>query len=328
MSRFIAGVIALAVLSIVPIGQAKPPDLPENLIITVQPIQYIPVEFIPAPTPPDQHALRQCPVVCPTVLENLKRLVEAGEELESARKHAEAGNLAAALERIDAIRKLVPGTSIEKDCEAVVLQLSAKWNIKLDGMGECCCGCPYYAKFVSTARCWMSQAHTWAKKVDWTAAQDGKAVMVEGLLKAAHLALGEGRMDKAAELVRQAYALNPKRVEADPLAYKMGLLEGRTGGGEEASEPLPAHPRQLPKMTQKVSLKVSAHSQVKNVIEYLASVQFRLDSPPKHANGIMMFGLMANGRPSLMMHARCPTTGATWHICLGGMVPVVWVTTN
>jgi hypothetical protein len=47
---------------------------------------------------------------------------------------------------------------------------------------------------------------------------------VNGLMKACYLALEEGRFDKAAELAREAHALDPARVEGDPLIYKMQLL--------------------------------------------------------------------------------------------------------
>jgi hypothetical protein len=47
---------------------------------------------------------------------------------------------------------------------------------------------------------------------------------VKGLMKACHLAFEEGRYDKAADLARQAHALDPRRVEADPLVYKLHLL--------------------------------------------------------------------------------------------------------
>lgn len=61
-------------------------------------------------------------------------------------------------------------------------------------------------------------------------------VMVDGLMKACHLALGEGRIEKAAELARQAHALDPERVEADPVAYKLHLLD----------MPVPQEPKQTP----------------------------------------------------------------------------------
>ena len=52
----------------------------------------------------------------------------------------------------------------------------------------------------------------------------GVAEQVDGLMKACYLAIGEGRNAKAADLARQAHALDPKRVEADPLVYKLHML--------------------------------------------------------------------------------------------------------
>src|SRR5262249_27615883 len=52
----------------------------------------------------------------------------------------------------------------------------------------------------------------------------GKREMVNGLMKACYLAFSEGRYDKASDLARQAHAVDPARVEADPLVYKMHLL--------------------------------------------------------------------------------------------------------
>jgi tetratricopeptide (TPR) repeat protein len=52
----------------------------------------------------------------------------------------------------------------------------------------------------------------------------GVAEQVAGLMKACYLAIREKRFEKAADLARQAHALDPRRVEADPLIYKMHLL--------------------------------------------------------------------------------------------------------
>jgi hypothetical protein len=43
-------------------------------------------------------------------------------------------------------------------------------------------------------------------------------------MKACRLLMNEGLHERAAELARQAYALDPERVMADPLIYKMHLL--------------------------------------------------------------------------------------------------------
>jgi hypothetical protein len=51
-------------------------------------------------------------------------------------------------------------------------------------------------------------------------------VQARGLMKACYLALAEGRHQKAADLARQAHALAPELVEADPIVYKLHLLPG------------------------------------------------------------------------------------------------------
>jgi hypothetical protein len=51
----------------------------------------------------------------------------------------------------------------------------------------------------------------------------GVKEQVDGLMKACYFAVREGRNAKAADLARQAHALDPKRVEADPLVYKLHM---------------------------------------------------------------------------------------------------------
>jgi hypothetical protein len=53
-----------------------------------------------------------------------------------------------------------------------------------------------------------------------------KKLMAEGLLKACRLAVVDGCYDRAADLARQAYAVDPARVEADPMVIKLDLLNG------------------------------------------------------------------------------------------------------
>jgi hypothetical protein len=64
---------------------------------------------------------------------------------------------------------------------------------------------------------------------------------VDGLMKACHLALAEGRFEKAADLAREAHALDAERVEADPVVYKLHLLvvqeQHRKQNEEQAPRP-------------------------------------------------------------------------------------------
>jgi hypothetical protein len=73
----------------------------------------------------------------------------------------------------------------------------------------------------------------------------GVKEQVDGLMKACHLAMAEKRYEKAAALAREAHALDPARVEADPLVYKMHLLAEKCG--KRAEKPAgPAKPKQGP----------------------------------------------------------------------------------
>jgi hypothetical protein len=343
MSRRFTGfaLAILAGLSSGAFGLAKPPDLPENLLIIVQPIQNLPCEFEQQAKPcyVDRQAVKECaPQTGRTVLDNLHLLLEASKELGKARKHAEAGNVGAALECVDNVRKMVPGSHVEQQCDEVIRTITTKLNLDgVLGAEECeaaCCFCPCIGLFTRAVHCWASQARHFVEKLD---VKDGKSVTVEGLLKAAHLAMAEGRTAKAAELVRQAHALSPERVEADPLVYKMHLLEEcpKAKGGEEASEParpLPIHPRQHRKTKPtNPEMDTNAIERVEDkvpIVLQLGICQFRLYSPPKGTNGCLMLGLTVTGQPTLMVHTRCPATGAVWHVYLGGNVPVVWKTGN
>lgn len=53
-----------------------------------------------------------------------------------------------------------------------------------------------------------------------------KKILVEGLMKACRLAVVDGRYAKAADLARQAHAVDPARVESDPMVIKLDLLGG------------------------------------------------------------------------------------------------------
>ena len=75
----------------------------------------------------------------------------------------------------------------------------------------------------------------------------GVKEQVDGLLKACYFAVREGRNAKAADLARQAHALDPKRVEGDPLVYKLHLLAEK-GQCEECETPRESSPA-CPKYT-------------------------------------------------------------------------------
>jgi hypothetical protein len=80
----------------------------------------------------------------------------------------------------------------------------------------------------------------------------GVREQVRGLMKACHLALAEGRHDKAADLAREAHALDPETVEADPVVYKLHLLtematrEQTAGGRSQLCPHLPPMDGRVP----------------------------------------------------------------------------------
>ena len=92
MSRRFPGVLALGLLTACLAGAAcclaKPPDLPQNLIIIVHPIQLppdLPMSEQPAPQPcqlaPDRFARQEVdPETTRSVLENLNALIRANDE--------------------------------------------------------------------------------------------------------------------------------------------------------------------------------------------------------------------------------------------------------
>jgi hypothetical protein len=65
---------------------------------------------------------------------------------------------------------------------------------------------------------------------------------VTGLMKACHLAMSAGRTGRAAALAREAYALDPERVTADPLVYKMHLLTLKQDQPRSDSPARKSHP--------------------------------------------------------------------------------------
>jgi hypothetical protein len=167
---------------------------------------------------------------------------------------------------------------------------------------------------------------------------EGKQVMAEGLLKAAHLAMSEGCTTKAADLVRQAHALMPKLVEADPMVYKLHLLD--TGKpaitGEEAAEPsrvLPIHPRQHPDIQK---LRVWSTKMMESEYLHTARMFMRQSimasvipttTPAEHfENGMVTLGLTCTGQPTMTVFLRGPKFGAHWMVHVShGKLPVVWM---
>jgi hypothetical protein len=146
------------------------------------------------------------------VLENLESLTMADKLLEAADGLAQAGCLGEALECCALAQDLCPGSPCADRAESVMVNL--------------------YVRACEPA----SGAEATVKS---SKSKPGVEQEVAGLMKACRLLMNEGLHEQAAELARQAFALDPERVMADPLIYKMNLLAParHPAGASEPSEP-------------------------------------------------------------------------------------------
>jgi hypothetical protein len=79
-----------------------------------------------------------------------------------------------------------------------------------------------------------------ARKVSRRESTRGVEEQVTGLLKACYHAVQNEHYEKAADLARQAYALDARRVEGDPVVYKFSLIE--TCAARRIASPTPECP--------------------------------------------------------------------------------------
>jgi hypothetical protein len=140
---------------------------------------------------------------------------------------------------------------------------------------------------------------------------------VEGLMQACRLAAEAGRHARAAELARQAYALDAERVEADPLVYKMHLLalkrdkgKARHRGpehGAEECEPTCPHTGECP--TPKHEPPPVDDGIVGALEQVLEEVEARPDEAPHHTG--------------VSLHGRCYDVDCSWTgLRVRGQVPL------
>jgi hypothetical protein len=214
-----------------PLVWAKPPDLPEDGTFTVKQAQSPPAatsEDLPMPredadiTCPylrkqsiDRHVLQIAdPGMNREVLENLERLKRADNLLELAKELASYGFSVEAIECCACAAELCPGSPCARRAEDTLLELALGIIAPLNSSEE------------------AAEART---------VEPGVEQMVYDLMKACHLLMTQGMQREASEIARQAYALDPESVQADPLVYKMHLLSNspatRPAGSSESSEP-------------------------------------------------------------------------------------------
>jgi hypothetical protein len=170
----------------------------------------------------DRHAVQFAdPDVSRDVLANLEKLRQADDLIELAEELAAAGDIDEALECCALVEDLCPGSPCAHRAVDVMFDLCFGINQPASGGEE------------------AAEEHSEADAA--SPPVDGVEMQVNGLMKACRLLMNEGMHCQAAELARQAYALDPERVMADPLVYKMHLLthsrEHQPAGASEASEP-------------------------------------------------------------------------------------------
>ncbi len=283
---------------------AKPPDLPEDGTFTAAPDKSpsAPVlEVLPMPqentdvTCPylrqqriDRHACQLAdPQIGRDVLDNLKRLEEADNLLDLAKELAYDGFLDAAMACCDYAVELCPGSPCAARASDTMLELA---------LGV-----------LPPARDSEEAAEIQPDEPAGEEPDPGIEPMVCGLMKACHLLMNQGMQHQAAELARQAFALDPQRVQADPLIYKMHLLAEsppakRTGASEE-SEP------------QTCPYCPSAGKPIREIIpakKKKAADDTSLLMP--HLIESMPFEIAANAEGELRVNADCPLGGNVYHL--------------
>ncbi len=161
----------------------------------------------------DRHACQLAdPQIGRDVLDNLESLKAADTLLEMAEQFARAGCFGEAMECCAFAQDLCPGSPCANRAAGVMFDLYVRACELVIGTEE---------------------ASDASKK------EPGVEQQVNGLMKACRLLVNEGLHEQAAELARQAFAMDPERVMADPLIYKMHLLatSPAPSGSSESAEP-------------------------------------------------------------------------------------------
>lgn len=148
------------------------------------------------------------------VIDNLKRLKQADSLLETAKDLAQDGFPIEAMECCDRAAELCPGSPCAERAADTMLELALGIEMRTSGAEE------------------IAEPQT---------QEPGVKQLVSSLMDSCHLLMNQGMQHEAAKLAQQAYAIDPQRVGADPLIYKMHLLADspttQPAGASEASEP-------------------------------------------------------------------------------------------
>jgi hypothetical protein len=306
------GALLMLAFSIPDRAAAKPPDPSEDGASTAKSSNPT-IEVLPMPHEDPEAAcpyLRQqridrhaCQIADPDmsrdVLENLKRLEEADDLLELAKELAHEGLLDAAMECCNRAAELCPGSSCAERATAAMIELALVTLPSISDNEE------------------ASEVQT--EQLVGKVSEPGIAPMVGGLMKACHLLMNQGMQHQAAELARQAYALDPQRVMADPLIYKMHLLAEtpatKPAGASEESEPqtCPYCP----------SIGKPIHEIVPEKKKSGAN-DISLIVPPLIES--MPFEIAADSDGGLQLHADCPLGSNIYHLRYAHGCLAIWKT--
>jgi hypothetical protein len=196
----------------------------------------------------DRHVrLMADPQITQDVLSNLQNLEEADRLFELAGDLMRQGRVGEAMTCYEVIRRLVPGSRFEEQVDEALAEFgvavpaesaeqqeqetapqaqqeSACWLEKLFGFLQAV-GVPMPPLVnVRSSDCQPPCQVQCEWESSWYSEEAGVQEQVSGLLKACRLAAEAGDTAHAADLAREAFALDPERVAADPLVYKMHLL--------------------------------------------------------------------------------------------------------
>jgi hypothetical protein len=164
----------------------------------------------------------------------------------------------------------------------------------------------------------------------------GTHAQVEGLMKVCRLAAEAGRHVKAAELARQAYALDAQRVMADPLVYKMHLLalkrdkgkaRRRPERGTEECEPPCPRTEYAPTPLREPEMPPVDTSALEQMLE---EAEARPEAAPHHA-GVSLHGRYLDVDCSwtgLRMRGQLPVRGSLYYLQFWNGAVSGWVTPN
>jgi hypothetical protein len=174
----------------------------------------------------DRHACQLAdPEIGREVLDNLKRLQEAECLLEMARVLAHEGYSLLAMDCCLRAQERCAGSPCAERASTVLMEMM--------------CGNIHPTTSAEEA------AEDATEKSQETIKSDPSVeLLVDGLMKSCHLLVSQGMHEQAAEMARQAFALDPQRVMADPLVYKMHLLaetpvQQQTGASEDTEQQCP-----------------------------------------------------------------------------------------